>query len=114
MIFKYSLRNIKTLEILRQCLIQQLIFWVSPFFILKTSIFITRSAYLPSICIRIRLPVEIYALINRTKRKHSWDFNVRVRKCKKNYPKRYPVPLHDVLIVLLVLDLVALSRLPPL
>ena len=32
----------------------------------------------------------------------------------KNYPKRYPVPLGHVLIVLLVLDLVALSRLSPL
>lgn len=114
MIFKYALRNIKTLEILKQRKFQQLIFWVFSFFILKTSLFITRPAYFPSICIRIRLPIETYAVINRTKKRYSWDFNVRVRKCKKNYPKRYPVPLHDVLIVLLVLDLVALSRLPPL
>lgn len=56
MIFKYALRNIKTLEILKQRKFQQLIFWVFSFFILKTSLFITRSAYFPSICIRIRLP----------------------------------------------------------
>lgn len=51
MIFKYALRNIKTLEILKQCKFQQLIFWVFSFFILKTSHFIMRSAYFPSICI---------------------------------------------------------------
>lgn len=33
---------------------------------------------------------------------------------KRNYPKGYPVTLHDVKIVLLVLDLVALPRLPSL